>query len=458
MKTEFTNAEKVSSNFLRLKFEEIIKRIGNFVYNLFKERFESIEKSDEDNYQKLKKLIHLESEIEEYVNSKEVVFDIVGHEFTNKESDSYNKFYENQEYEMSIRVIEHIDEYIALISGKDEWNSQLYEEQKKAFCVYLSIRYLDNVPANKILQILNSLNEEDIKKCREIVRAFYRNQFINEIMLNVQRGVLLNKNYKIDINMIFDDKWSDRTVWFVTTTYVMTYLDNFKYDENDEVASDFKAKVNGYFIDPCNLTKGFRNIKFWEVLLYFDRFHKRLNENNEIIEDYNPSNSSIKVVLKKATEQTFLEIEESPRLLCDMDFRGFYLPKVNFNGCCFINCNLEDTSALIDFNEINLESNVYYVRGKKIDRKNLINTCFKGCDIINLSREKIKDFAFSIDTFDETVLISLGLYFNDVDEKLLDKFYRKAPLTISEVIALLTKGVDVAKRYSGAINEPNFVC
>ena len=82
MKTKFSNAEKVSDGFLKLKYEEIANRFNNFkkinfVYRPFIEKLEAVIRSEADNYEKLKALLSVEREFEDYIGSKEYLIEII---------------------------------------------------------------------------------------------------------------------------------------------------------------------------------------------------------------------------------------------------------------------------------------------------------------------------------------------------------------------------------------------
>ena len=87
MKTKFSNAEKVSDNYIASKCEELKKRFDNFtkvgigfVSGSFLEELEKISHATLDNYEKLKAFIRLEREFEEYLRSKAVLFEIIKYE------------------------------------------------------------------------------------------------------------------------------------------------------------------------------------------------------------------------------------------------------------------------------------------------------------------------------------------------------------------------------------------
>lgn len=137
-------------------------------------------------------------------------------------------------------------------------------------------------------------------------------------------------------------------------------------------------------------------------------------------------------------------------VLADLDFSGISLLDYSITapGSTLVNVNFENTGITIDLSKINQISDLCYLKGERIDFKDLTSSCFKGCRINGASFDVLNSFAFSINTFDVDVLKEAGFYCEGVSEDLLDKFYRKEVISMNEFNMFADKfGIEKVKMH-----------
>ena len=400
LKTKFSNAEKVSDNYIATKFEEIKNRFVNFekvgssfISERFLKMLENISKSTLDNYEKLKKFLELETNFEEYITSKQFLFEVI--EFSLGVS-----FYDAN----------YSDWFLELINSPKE---KLGQPSKRfngiSIFEYLDKKYLP--PREKEVSfagIIKKLNAEDIKKIESIVVQHYKTKFLE--IYNSKVEFMLNKE------LLFED------AVFVSRAFMEAYFELFKYGEEDEFACKFKDLLIKATTDSMALWNLAIDSRFWKLLFEFSDFHDHrlcsfINYMNGLA-TLEESDSQTKLI---KPSRKVLDLALETKILANFDLQDFDLSDKELKKFTIINCNLNGTKANIDFSTLNKIVSLCFVQGEKIDITDLTKSCFKGCIISGLSSEILKLFKISVNTFDKEVLEEYGIVFegfkSDTNEK-----------------------------------------
>ena len=452
MKTKFSNAEKVSDGFLKLKYEEIANRFNNFkkinfVYRPFIEKLEAVIRSEADNYEKLKALLSVEREFEDYIGSKDYLIEIIR-----------TLIFRLTDYDIQTKKETYLSKRVNVI-GEDLWITGSREEiifellygvnEAILHNVYkeLDAKFLPGEEIYSFASIAKNLTENDKTSLIDELKNRYKNFFVEVF-----------RNHSL---IEFDECYFE---YYNSVTFIRialeAYWEVFNYDDQDELANKFKEYIDSRVSEDSKCIEIAKNPNFWKLLVGFDEFYSK-NKGQIIVSMEKALEND---VIPSATSNTSLrkvnDLEEITRtkILYELDFSGLDLSEISFDGYTIFNCNFHGTNAAIDVSKINQETSLCYIRGKKVDRLNLCDSCFKGCKLTGYSFENMNRFIFSRDTFDEKVYRRSGFALEGIDETVIDKYYRKIWPNVIE-FGILLKKLDKAtifKRYKDIENHSEF--
>lgn len=446
MKTEYTNAEKVSDRFLETKYAELREKLIPLkVTTKFDEKFKRIVDSDEDNYEKLKRLIHLDAEVEAYIKSKEFFFDIVNSVFSKSNTYPYSFIHDD--------VLQIISYIINLA-----W---YFKDQRVNFPMHTETLYklLDNefLGSGNITVfediIMKQLTVEDWKKIYEIIENHYRELFtkvLTEDLAKLKEEYSQKISKTVDFNLDSRDSIYEVLIRFISDINLQVFWEHFDYPESDHFCVCFKELIQETVSQIQVYPKYTLNSSFWDLLISFDEFYRNRSSDDELLVEKQASEESkhyFNALDMKQAPENYEEMIASKKVLCNLDFTGLDLTDIEITNHTIVNCDFTDTNATINISSINSEQVLYFVCGKPFDRHNLVFSSFRGCNIVGANCDELNRFSFSSSTFDENVLEECGFECEDVEEELREKFYRRKILTTQELRMLMEKRIDVAKRY-----------
>ena len=465
MKTKFSNAEKVSDNFLKTKYEELFIRVKAISWKPFLRDLEGIYTLGNDNYEKLKQIIHLERDFDLYLRSKEFLFDVFRMEF----SDTIHIPYVSKcgllgEAAATLDERGYGDNNFLqfcidkLLSGKAFYNENVTQGEKEDAYIHISLRYLNSADENdvKVFKYLfKNLTDEDIKEIEKIIHTYFKNLFrrilkTSEVKLEAETDGKLSKDIR------FKSDLSTNTLLYITKINMEVYWEDFDYREDDERANQFKA-----FINQClekDIAYFARKGEFWYLLLNFRDFCINIESVSE--EQIEEAKKNL-AATEKAPKRKKVAKEELDEVLKNMiwnslDFSGLDLSDVKIGERAIVNCNFENTGIMVDLITLNANTYVHYINGVQFDRNNLINSCFKGCTVFNANIQTLNRFIFSSDTFDDEVALKCDYNLEFAGEDIKEKYFRKILPSESELEVLFLCGVDAVRRYGELINHSKY--
>lgn len=441
MKTEFSNAEKVSSFYLRTQFDKVKQRLERYEYLLtehvayeYLSRLEKIQNRENlDNYEKLKQLIHVEREWNEYISSKQVFLDAIRNLALNDLEDHYMR----QNLGWVFECIEFVHSKTPYSDNID--NYYFYPEEEN-----LSLQ-----------SILPSLTEEDILSVKEDMKKYYQKLFL--VIVNRTKH-LDAENCEYIISFLkgsFDNRViNEEHYQMVKNSFWEAYEKLYFEKVSSCIAKPFFIAIQEAVQNNNSLLL---EKSFWDILLYvigekdiLDKIFFQ-DDGEEISVEANNLHT-----LKKVSQEDVSKIFSEP-VLMNLDLRDVDLSSYNnLNVFHMKNCNLKGNHTT----KISFSSDVkkiYYVRGVSIDFYDLTNSCFQGCRIMKL--ESLFPFTFSSQTFDEEVIKKHGMYLSEVSDNIREKYYRGNPLTKKEIIEVLqNNSSDMLKsRYQEIHQESNLL-
>lgn len=444
MKTEYSNAEKVSDAFLKKMCLEFRRRVEKYPKSLMEEFFKRLDElfnADADNYEKLKSVIRLEGEFDEYLQSREYVLKIFEEDIKEKLicREIYSGVHKNEICEKVPVVywLDYIEEMCFVkdtivkpnTSTKFPTIDNLFKIDKifEKATEYFNRNYFGGEKFT-FERAAKKLADEDNDKIRTDVDNFYRKSFWE----------IFKKHEQIKFSSdFFDEKEKRERLISIAKIAIEAYIEVEEFESKNQIANRFKNLILQKTSTDDELYQLASNDEFWNLLCGFDDFYQesiKISESDAAIST---------VVLEKVTEVNELLEQKN---LYGLDLRGLDLSKVDFNGATIVNCNFQDTNANLDFSTINIRTELCYIQGKKFDRLDLTNCCFKGCQVTGLSFEKISQFRFSYQTFDEEVLRKCGVFFEGIGNEMKDRYYRKVNLTQNQIgILVEVLGVERAK-------------
>lgn len=465
MKTKFSNAEKVSENYLKIKYEALFSRVKAVNWKAFQKDLEAISTSDYDNYEKLKQIIHLERDFDLYLRSKEFLFDVFRLYFLDTMYTPYISkcgllgeaaaTLDEKGYGVNNFLQFCIDK---LLPGKSFYNERVTEDEKYDAYLHVSLRYLnsaDEIDVKVFENLFKNLTDEDIKEIEKIIHTHFQNLF-RRILKTSEAKLEAETDGKLSKDIRFKSDLSTNTLLYITKINMEVYWEEFNYSEDDERANNFKA-----FIKQClekDITGFARKGEFWYLLLNFKDFCINIEQVSE--EQIEEAKKNLAAVNKSPTRRKVAK-EELDEILKNMiwnslDFSGLYLGQVDIGERVIVNCNFGNTGIKVDLATLNSNTYVHYVNGVQIDRYNLINCCFKGCNVRNASTTTLNRFIFSSDTFDDEVVLQCDMKLRFADEDIKEKYFRKILPTESELEVLFLLGVDAVRRYGELINHSKY--
>lgn len=450
MKTKFSNAEKVSDRFLEIKQREIAERFGNYIKNKVKfvvepfcKKLDMISKSCVDNYEKLKALIRLEREFEDYITSKEFLKNIILYFI--KGATHYNSYIRRENYMYKGLIV--IGEYKGFAdSNENALFSLLFGTSEAALqnvYEFLDRKFLPKEENFSIESIAKTMNESDKAELISTLKCEYRKLF---------KIIFEHGN-----SIAFDEFFSDEGLLVLFRVAMEAFWEVFEYSSEEEMATKFKSFLISATIEDAECIRLARDTNFWRLLVEFDEFYSEndmvLSNNVQLYTNVLEKSFNSGVTLRKVVS---LEELGPSKILCGLDLTGLDLSKFDFSGYTILDCNMNGTNASIDLCSINQETSIYYIRGKKVDLKNLTGSCFKGCQVTGFYW--LKEYAFSSDTFDEEILKKSGFWLEGIDKMIIEKYYRKIYPTVLEFGTLLGKidKASIFNRYKDIENASEF--
>lgn len=463
MKAKFSNAEKVSDKFLKIRYEEFKKRLSSLKWTRFVAELDKILASDEDNYEKLKKIIHLERDFDNYIRSKEFFFDLMKMEFSDDNVVPYTvEGFDNNltvaddaNYYPVCDATEFLDLCISgLIKGKEYWDNKISEQDKEKIYYYLNWKYMQNRQREAIVYLIKILSDSDIIKFKEILRSHFANIF-KKIMSSDEETLKAQTEGYLSRNIIFNSKVSDQTITFIANVNMEVFWESFDYPLDDERANSFrkfikeKLELSTTYFAKCK--------EFWYLLLNFGNFCTNINQSNYESKDINnqPKADAVVIKRKKITNANLEEIVHT-NIWYNLDLSEIDLSGIDLTDKLIIDCNLEGSGAKIVLTDLNQNSSVHYIYGKPIDRYNLVNSCFKGCIIENADSQTLNKFTFSSNTFDNDVALRCDPNLESVDENIREKYFRKIVPSEPELEVLFINHVDAVRRYGDLISDSKY--
>lgn len=442
MKRKYLNSEKVSDNYLFKRYQKVKTKFGEFkdrkmffaVAKFNSQLNEIYENTELDNYKKLRKIIELEHEFNKYLKTKEFLLDLI-YDYIQNDSDAFGLRSSNCQVNGPF--------IFAFLSGNP--NYEVYEylpsKTKITLAEFIKCHYYGEFFAIDYAQLIKQLTDKDIADLKKLLAKKYRDIFLAGDF----------ERFVITYSSVFSEAEGDKVVAFIAKQFMSAYWETFDYPEDPELAQNFKQEVMENIKEPKRFLKLAKNPDFWYVLMNFRAYYEfsltfdPLNDVSAIFSEF--QNSEIPVEEKKFKEKYKLSDSEAIQklkgmsnarplsfVLANLDFSGISLLDYSITapGSTLVNVNFENTGITIDLSKINQISDLCYLKGERIDFKDLTSSCFKGCRINGASFDVLNSFAFSINTFDVDVLKEAGFYCEGVSEDLLDKFYRKEVISMNE--------------------------
>lgn len=469
MKRKYLNNEKVSDNYLLKRYRKVM---ANFAELKDKEMFfavakfnlqlnEIYEDTELDNYKKLCKIIELERGFKKYLKSKEFLLDLI-YDYIQNFPAVFGLRTSNCQVNGPF--------IFAFLSGDP--NYEVYEylpsnvgKTKITLAEFINYHYYGELFAIDYARLIKQLTDVDILGIKQLLAQKYRDIFLADGF----------SRFAIIYDDIFLEAEGDKVVAFIAEQFLKAYWERFDYPEDSELAQNFKQEVMENIKNPKRFLELAKNPDFWYVLMNFRAYYEIslifdfFNDVPAIFSEF--QNSEIPAQEKKFKEKhKFSENEAIQKLkemsnarplsfvLTYLDFSGISLLDYSITtlGSTLVNVNFENTGITIDLSKINQNSDLCYLKGERIDFKDLTSSCFKGCRINGASFDVLKGFAFSINTFDVDVLKEAGFYCEEVSKNLLDKFYRKEVIPMNEFNILADKfGIDKVKMHYSNLKIEN---
>ena len=465
MKTKFSSAEKVSDNFLKIKYEALFSRVKAVYWKAFQKDLEAIFLGEKDNYEKLKGMIRLERAFDTYLKSKEFLFDVFRMEFSDTMYTPYiSKCGLLAEAAATLGERGYGDDTFLqfcidkLLPGKSFYNERVTQDEKYDAYLHISLRYLNSADENDVKvfeNLFKNLTDEDIKEIEGVIRTHFQNLFrrilkISDAKLEEETDGKLSKDIR------FKRDLSTNTLLYITKINMEIYWEEFNYSEDDERANNFKT-----FINQCiekDIAGFARKGEFWYLLLNFKEFCINIEQVSE--EQIEEAKKNL-AATEKAPKRKKVVKEELDEVLKNMiwnspDFSGLDLSDVKIGERAIVNCNFENTGIMVDLITLNANTYVHYINGVQFDSNNLINSCFKGCTVFNANIQTLNRFIFSSDTFDDEVALKCDYNLEFAGEDIKEKYFRKILPSESELEVLFLLGVDAVRRYGELINHSKY--
>ncbi len=465
MKRKYLNNEKVSDNYLLKRYQKALTNFAEFKDKKMAfavEKFELelnkiYENTELDNFQKLSQLIELEREFNKYLKTKEFLVDLI---------------YDYIQNEQDVFVIKGTGCQVngpfvfAFVSGNPNYEVYDYapNRSKITLAEFMERHYFGEHPAINYERLIKQLTNEDIVEVKKLLAKKYRDIFLTEDF----------QEFTITYSDIFLETESAQVIAFIAKQFMNAFWEQFDYPEDSELAQNFKREVMQNIQEPRQFLKLAQNPDFWYMLVHFREYYnfsftfESLDSTNCVTSE----NKEVHRLEKKVKEKYKLSESEAnqkleeisngkplPTVLTDLDFSGLNLRQytISTHGCILSNVDLGNTGITIDFSKTNQNPVVYYIKGERIDYGDLTTSCFKGCKIEGVSFNVLNEFAFSINTFDFAVLKKAGFYCIEIHENVLEKFYRKETLSMSEFNMLVDKfGIDKVKMRYSNLKVENF--
>lgn len=465
MKTKFSSAEKVSDNFLKIKYEALFSRVKAVYWKAFQKDLEAISTSDYDNYEKLKQIIHLERDFDVYLRSKEFLFDVFRLYFSDTMYTPYiSKCGLLGEAAATLGERGYGDDNFLqfcidkLLPGKSFYNERVTQDEKYDAYLHISLRYLNSADENDVKvfeNLFKNLTDEDIKEIEKIIHTHFQNLF-RRILKTSDAKLEEETDGKLSKDIRFKRDLSTNTLLYITKINMEIYWEEFNYSEDDERANNFKT-----FINQCiekDIAGFARKGEFWYLLLNFKEFCINIEQVSE--EQIEEAKKNL-AATEKAPKRKKVVKEELDEVLKNMiwnslDFSGLDLSDVKIGERAIVNCNFENTGIMVDLITLNANTYVHYINGVQFDSNNLINSCFKGCTVFNANIQTLNRFIFSSDTFDDEVALKCDYNLEFAGEDIKEKYFRKILPSESELEVLFLLGVDAVRRYGELINHSKY--
>lgn len=458
MKRKYLNNEKVSDNYLLKRYQKVLTNFAEFKDKKMAfavEKFELelnriYENTEFDNFQKLSKIIELEREFTKYLKTKEFLLDLI-YDYIQNERDVF--VIKGTNFQVNGPFV------FAFVSGNPNYEVYDYAptRSRTTLAEFMKRHYYGEHPAINYERLIKQLTDKDIADLKKLLAKKYRNIFLAEDI----------QGFTITYSYIFLETEGAQIIAFIAKQFMNAYWEQFDYSEDSELAQNFKQEVMKNIREPQRFLELAKNSDFWYMLVHFREYYNFsstfesldsticvISENKEVHQQEKKVKERYKLSESEAT-QKLEEISNGKPLstmLADLDFSALNLRQyaITTHECTLSNVSFEDTGITIDFSKTNQSPIVYYIKGERIDYRNLTTSCFKGCKIEEASFDVLNEFTFSINTFDVDILKNAGLYFEDVPENLLNKFYYKETLSMNEFNMLADKfGIDKVKmRYS----------
>lgn len=417
MKTEFSNAEKVSNFYLQTQFDKVKQKLeryeGLVTWEIAKEyltRLSTIHEEELDNYEKLKQFIHLEREWNEYIHSKQVLFDGI----------IFLASYASKEIQY-LNLLTWAFELIQSITSKTPYihigdiSHVLYPEEEK-----LSLEW-----------ILDQFTSEDILHLKDVIREYYEKIFL--IIVNRKESIKGVNSMNL-ANLVEASASNEEHYQIVKDSFRKSYEKLYFETVSSCIAKSFFLAIQEAIHEDDTLL---HKESFWDILLYVieekDNLDKIFVQSDE--EEMEMLMEADRLpTLKKVTQEELPSILAEP-VLMNLDLREVNLSSyTNLNVFYMKNCNVKGnhTARIFFSSEV---KKIYYVRGVPMNFYDLTNSCFQGCRIMGL--KSLFPFTFSGQTFDEEVIQKHGMYLSNVSDTIREKYYRGIPLTKKEIVEVL---------------------
>lgn len=427
MKTEYSNAEKVSGNFLKAKYEEILSRLKKYKF-LPKSFFSSLAEImdlEKDNYIILKQLVHLEQEFEEYVRTY-FIYDVIP---------------ESISFQLSRKI--RICEGIHIIDS----DPNLFLARNNLTKTFTHVRHsltenLDSKGKEITCEefFCKSYGVDDrsfnIKKAMERLTDEDRENFLSKIKQSyayLWRVIEHEWQENMEPDIKFE-KVPDEDVLFISKIFLETFLSDYAFlsKAEDKFAVNFYNLISGIFsLSDREILVKVTSSDFWRPILGFMHFYM---EHEKMSESSCTELKVESVMLKKVEDISLIK----NKVIFRADLRGLNLSGYDFTGFNITDSDFTGTGANLDFSTINKDDSLCYIRGKRFDGSDLTKCRFKGCKVKNVNFSGI---AFLPETFDEECYDESDKFFFglDVADSLKRKYYARQSVTFEEMGILVEK-------------------
>lgn len=445
MKRMFSNAEKVSEHYLERKREELMNELRDareiflvFPVERFQATLEEIIQSDQDNYEKLRNMLHWERDVKAYFQSKEMLLDIFADETI------YCSFWDKAEW------------FFTIAQGTEEELLQLAKDWNETYCGVIFSFEQDgrndsyqirrgNIPFEEILRRLTA---EEKKELMGAVEQYYEKMFRTEYLNPLRTRDLQEETGNAEIEEIakgvagyFNENMGTTTAMrkMVGNCFLRAYWD-FVGEDSCHLFRRFYRLFSQELANEYYLYEWLEKEALWKLLLlsaqsetFFEEVEEKL-----LAEEESTTLPATKCIsyyrVKDNPEKTIQQILQES-LWLEKDFEGIDLTNVRKSIYDIYRCHLAGTGAEIDFEP--KQTSVYYIKGKKFRPYDLTESCLQCCTLFHFSAERLNQFEFSSQTFDESVLQKYGFALSNVSDTIREKYYRRLPLSMKEMLQVI---------------------